>query len=114
VLLAFIQMAGVLAQNESPLVPITGYGAIGIIAGLFIIGRIVPSSTTDKAEARADRAESRAETMLDDYKAVVPVLQQAIAAIQTADQARQAQAAQDAEMRVLLGQVRDALTQRGR
>lgn len=107
-------MGALLAQAENPLVPITGYGALGLIAGLFIIGKIVPSSTTSKAEDRADRAEALAATMLDDYKAVVPVLEKAITAIQTADQARQAQTYQEAEIRVLLVQIRDALLERRR
>jgi hypothetical protein len=109
-------MAGslLLAQTENPLVALTSFGALGIIAGLFIIGKIIPNSIADKADARADRAEAKADTMLDDYKAIVPVLQQAIAAIQTADQARTAQAQQDAEIRVLLSQVRTALEQRDR
>jgi len=109
-------MAGslLLAQTESPLVALTSFGALGIIAGLFILGRIVPSSTVDTADARADRAEIKADTMLADYKAIVPVLQQAISAIQTADQARTAQTHQDAEIRVVLSQVREALMHRER
>lgn len=106
--------ATVLAQTENPIAEGLGYGALGLIAGLFIVGRIVPSSSVDKAEARADRAEAKAETMLDDYRTVVEALHRATAAIQTADQARTVQAERDAEMRVLLDQVRTALErQRG-
>ena len=105
-------LVGVIAQNESPFVALTGYGALGIIALMFIIGRIVPSSMLDRAEIRADKAQERSQVMLDDYKAVVPVLQDAIRAINTADQARQAGLNQDAEMRVLLAQVRDVLRER--
>lgn len=100
--------------QESPLPPLVNAGVLGALAVCFIIGLVVPKSALDRADARADRAEGRAEAMLDDYKAVVPVLEKAITAIQTADQARQAQSNQDAEIRVLLGQVRDALTREHR
>jgi hypothetical protein len=105
---------GVVVAQESPLPPLVNAGVLGALAVCFIVGLIIPKSMLERTEARADRAEARAETMLADYKAVVPVLQQAITAIQTADQARTAQAQQDAEIRVLLGQVRDALTRERR
>jgi len=107
-------VAGWVVAQESPLPPLVNAGVLGALAVCFIIGLIVPKAMLDRSEARADRAEGRAETMLDDYKAVVPVLQQAIAAITAADTARAAQAQQDAEMRVLLGQVRDALARERR
>lgn len=109
--------AGAVVAQESPLPPLVNAGAMGALAVCFILGLVVPSKLLDRAEARADRAEARAETMLADYKAVVPVLQQAIGAVQSADQARQAQVQQDivrdqrdAELRVLLGQVRDVMS----
>lgn len=108
-----ISVGGMLGQ-ESPLPPLVNAGVLGAIAVCFILGLIVPKMMLDRAEQRADRAEVRAEAMLADYKQVVPVLQSAIAAIQTADQARAAQVQQDAEIRVLLAQVRDALAQRER
>jgi hypothetical protein len=107
-------MLTVLGQEPSPLLPLANAGVLGAIAVCFILGLIVPKMLLDRESARADRAEERAEAMLTDYKAVVPVLERAIAAIQTADQARQAQAQQDAEIRVLLGQVRDTLAARER
>jgi hypothetical protein len=109
--------AGTVVAQESPLPPLVNAGVLGALAVCFILGLVVPKAALDRADARADRAEARAEVMLDDYKAVVPVLQQAIGAVQAADQARQAQVQQDvtrdqrdAELRVLLGQVRDVMS----
>jgi hypothetical protein len=100
--------------GENPLVPITSYGALGIIAFCFITGLVLPKSVVDAERARADRAEARSEAMLDDYKAVVPVLERALTVLQIAESGRQREADHQAEVRVLLGQVRDALHQRGR
>ena len=102
-----------LAQ-ESPLPPLVNAGVLGALAVCFIIGLIVPKGALDREAARAERAEARAEAMLEDYKATVPLLQDAVRAVQASDQARTTQVMQDAEMRVLLGQVRDALAQRER
>jgi hypothetical protein len=103
--------AGYVVAQESPLPPLVNAGVLGALAVAFILGLIVPAKMLDRAEARATRAEERAEAMLDHYREVVAVLQSATTAITTVDTARQAQMAQDAELRVLLGQVRDQLAQ---
>lgn len=101
-----------LGQETSPLAPLLNAGVLGALAVAFILGLVVPAKFLDREAARADRSDARANAMLDDYKAVVPVLERAIAAIQTADAARQSQVDQAAEVRVLLGQVRDELRRR--
>jgi hypothetical protein len=106
-----LAIAGLLYAQESPLPPLVNAGVLGALAVCFIVGLIVPKAMLDRAEARADRAEERAEQMLDHYREVVTVLQSATTAITTVDQARQAQMQQDAELRVLLSQVRDQLAQ---
>ena len=105
-------VAGWVVAQESPLPPLVNAGVLGALAVCFIIGLIVPKAMLDREAARAERAEARAEAMLADYKAVVPLLQDAVRAVQTADQARAAQVGQDAELRVLLSQVRDELGRR--
>jgi hypothetical protein len=100
-------------ETASPLVPIVNAGVLGSLAVCFILGLIVPKSALDREMKRADRQEATKETMQDDYKAIVPVLERAMQAITAADQARTAQANQQAEIGVLLGQVRTAL-ERGR
>jgi len=103
----------VVGQESSPLAPFLNAGVLGAVALVFILGMVVPAKLMDRETARADRAEADRRAMLDDYKAVVPVLERAINAIQASDADRQAQVQREADMRVLLREVRDALT-RGR
>lgn len=101
----------VVAQDGgTPVDSLLQFGALGIIAGCFILGQIVPKVMLDRETARADRAEAYSRTMLEDYKAVLPVIERAIAAITAADQARQRQ---ETEMQVLVREMRDEM-RRGR
>lgn len=92
-----------------PLAALANYGALGIVVVLFILGRIFDKSTVDRLVQERDRAEQRADAMLQDYKQVVPVLERAIEAIRQADAQAGDQSALATRMQTALEQNTAAL-----
>lgn len=85
-----------------PLSALANYGALGVIVAAFILGLVHSKTTVDRLVVERDRAEQRAEGMLTDYKAVVPVLERAIEAIRQADTQATDNAAVTAQLKAAL------------
>ncbi len=83
--LELVGRVSILGASVDPLSALANYGALGVMVAAFMLGLVYGKSTVDRLVQERDRADARAETMLDDYKQVVPVLERAIEAIKAAD-----------------------------
>lgn len=82
-----------------PVSTLANYGALGLFVAAFMLGLVFSKATVDRLIQERDRADERAEKILEDYKAVAPLLERAIEVMRQADQKATESATLSAQMR---------------
>lgn len=85
-----------------PITSLAIYGPLGLFTAAFMTGLVYSKHVVDRLVAERIKAEDRADAMLNDYKAVVPLLERAVDAIRSADAKSAASDVLNEQLRVAL------------